>query len=101
MRRPNYAEAVDEDIRLIILKELAANMDGRSNSTILGEAVYACGHNKSPEYLTAQLYALADRHAVELTPHGSIIVAQITKLGVKHVLRQVNIEGVREPRQGV
>ena len=31
------AQAIDEDVRLIILKELAAMPDGRSNETILAE----------------------------------------------------------------
>lgn len=101
MTGTNYAQVVDEDIRLIILKELAAMPDGRSNETILAEAVYATGHNKSRAYLRTQLNTLAELGATRNTAVGSIIVAQITEAGVDHCLRRTTIDGIRRPRLGV
>lgn len=94
------AQAIDEDVRLIILKELAAMPDGRSNETILAEAVYACGHNRSRDYLRTQLHKLAELGATRNTSIGSIVVAQITEAGVDHCLRRTRIEGIRQPRLG-
>lgn len=95
-----FEKAVEEDVRLIILKELAAMSDGRSNENILAEAVYSCGHNKSREYLRTQLNKLAELGATRNTTIGSITVAQITEAGVDHVLRRGKIEGIRQPRLG-
>jgi len=97
---PNYAKAIDEDVRLIILKELAAMPDGRSNETILAEAVYACGHNRSRDYLRTQIRKLADLGAATTVEVGTILVAQITEAGVDHCLRRTRIEGIRQPRLG-
>lgn len=100
MSATGYAQAVDEDVRLILLKELAAMPDGRSNENILAEAVYACGHNKSRDYLRTQLNKLAELGATRNTSIGSIIVAQITEAGVDHCLRRSKIEGIRQPSLG-
>lgn len=101
MSGTGYSKAVEEDVRLIILKELAAMSDGRSNETILAEAVYACGHNHSRDYIRTQLNRLQELGATRNTAIGSIIVAQITEAGVDHCLRRRKIEGIRQPSLGV
>ena len=96
----NYREAMAEDVRLVILQELASQIDGRLSSRMLAEAVYAAGHNTSPEYLINQLAELEEVGATKNIVNGDIVIAEITKLGVKHVLRQVKLKGVRELRLG-
>ena len=100
MSGTNISQMIDEDIRLIILKELAAMPDGRSNENILTEAVHACGHNKSRDYLRTQLNKLAELGATRNTSIGTIIVAQITEAGVDHCLRRSKIDGIRQPSLG-
>ncbi len=101
MSGTGYGQAIAEDMRLIILKELAAMPDGRCNESILAEAVYACGHNPSRDVLRTQINKLGELGAAKVTAIGSILVAQITEAGVDHCLRRTKIEGIRQPRLGV
>lgn len=98
---PDFARHLAEDARLVILRELASQRDGRLNSTILLQVLFSFGHNPSREWLFAQLEHLRERGAVTLGDAGSIVIATITEAGLDHVGRRRWIEGVARPRPGV
>lgn len=85
------------DARLIILRELNRQTDGRLNEVLLTKTLDTFGHNRSREWVRTQLRKLAELGAVKVTEAGSIMVAAITRSGIDHVERRAIIEGVARP----
>ncbi|SDA39265.1 hypothetical protein [Mesorhizobium qingshengii] len=85
------------DARLIILRELHKQTDGRLNEVLLTKALDAFGHNRSREWVRTQLRKLVELGAVKVTEIGTVMVAAITRSGVDHVERRAIIEGVARP----
>lgn len=85
------------DARLIILRELHRQTDGRLNETLLTKTLDTFGHNRSREWVRTQLRKLAELGAVKVTEAGSIMIASVTRAGVDHVERRTVIEGVARP----
>lgn len=86
-----------EDARLIILRELAAQLDHRLNTTILAAALYAFGHNRSRDWLDTQIYKLEDIGAVEAQAVGTVLVVTLKQAGLDHVQRRTVLAGVKRP----
>lgn len=86
-----------EDARLVLLKELHRQTDGRLNDTILTRVLESFGHRRSREWVRTQLRKLAELGAVQLTEVGTVLVADITRAGTDHVERRSVIEGVGRP----
>ena len=97
----NFTRHVEEDARLIILRELHVQSDGRLNDGVLWHVLESFGHNRSREWVRTQLHKMAELGAVVLTEAGSVLIAQITRAGVDHVLRRSKIEGIKQPSLGV
>lgn len=91
------SDRVAEDGRLLILRELAAQTDGRSNDIVLQRVLDAHGFRRSSDWVRTQLRRLAELDAVRLSQAGSIVVAALTKAGRDHVERRSVIEGVSRP----
>jgi len=93
----NYDEHMTEDARLIILRELAAQPDGRLNEVLLEKVLDAFGHRRSRDWIRTQLRKLQELGAVRTTEAGTVLVAAITRAGMDHVERRSIIEGVARP----
>lgn len=93
----NYNEAIEQDGRLIMLKELARQVDGRLNETMLTKVLDAFGITRSRDWVRTQIRAMAELGAVTFTEAGTVFVAEITRRGVDHVERRVLIEGIARP----
>ncbi|MER8786298.1 hypothetical protein NKH71_00270 [Mesorhizobium sp. M0983] len=85
------------DARLVILRELHKQTDGRLNEALLTKTLDTFGHNRSREWVRTQLRKLAELDAVKVTEVGTFMVAAITRAGVDHVERRAIIEGVARP----
>lgn len=96
----NYDEAMTRDARLVILKELAAQPDGRLNEALLEKVLDVFGHRRSREWIRTQLRKLEELGAVRLTEVGTVLVAAITRAGVDHVERRSFLDGVERPSLG-
>ncbi|WP_425230217.1 hypothetical protein [Sphingomonas sp.] len=92
MTDPVVAEA-----RLILLKELARSSDGRSNDLVLDRVLDAHGFRRSRDWLRTQLRALAELGAIDVREAGSVVVAELKRLGRDHVDRRGAIESVARP----
>lgn len=90
-------DGVTADARLIILRELALQVDGRSNDLVLDRVLDAHGVRRSRDWLRTQLRALAELEAVKLSEAGSLLVATLRRAGRDHVERRAVIEGVARP----
>lgn len=91
-----------EDARLVILRELARQADGRLNETLVARTLDAFGYNRSREWVRTQLNKLAELGAVRLAsidrPEAEpLCVATITRAGLDHVERRHALDGVARP----
>lgn len=88
---------VREQARLIILRELAAQPDGRLNSDLLGAVLQTFGITKSRDWVHDECNWLAEMGAITVAPAGSLKIAALTPKGLNHVERRIVIEGVKRP----
>lgn len=96
----SYDEALTEDARLVMLKELAKQSDGRLNETILTGVLDAFGYNRSREWVRTQMRKLAELGAVTVKEAGPVLVAKLTRAGEDHLERRAFIDGVAKPSLG-
>ncbi|WP_288457764.1 hypothetical protein [uncultured Sphingomonas sp.] len=93
----SYDDRVAGDGRLIILRELALQVDGRSNEAVLMRVLDTFGVTRSREWVRTQLRKLEELEAVRLTEAGSVLVAALRKAGRDHVERRAVLDGVARP----
>lgn len=92
-----YEEHLAEDARLVILRELARQTDGRLNDTILTAALDNFGHRRSRDWVRTQIGKLSELGAVTTVEAGTVRIASITRAGLDHVERRSVIDGVARP----
>lgn len=97
----DYAEHMEADARLTILRELAKMRDGRLNETILTTVLDRFGYNRSREWTRTQMRKIADVGGCELTEAGTVLIAAITRAGIDHVERRSVLDGIARPSRGV
>lgn len=93
----DYGEHLAKDARLVILRELARQTDGRLNDTILTTVLDGFGHRRSREWVRTQIGKLEELGAVTRVTAGSVLIAAITRAGLDHVERRSVIDGVARP----
>ncbi|MFZ1680748.1 MAG: hypothetical protein WAT70_06980 [Rhizobiaceae bacterium] len=93
----DFSALIAADARLVILKELAAQTDGRLNETLLTATLDAFGIRRSREFVRTQIRALAELGAVTASEAGTVMIAAITRTGLDHVERRAVLDGVARP----
>ena len=94
----NYEERLVQDARLIMLRALAAQTDGRLNEVLLANELDRFGHRRSREWVRTQIECLRELGAVTVTaPVETVKVATLTQLGLDHVERRRTIDGIGRP----
>lgn len=88
---------IREEARLIILRTLAAQSDGRLNSELLRVQLEEFGITRTRAWVHEELAYLADVGGVLLHEAGTVKVAELTSKGRDHVERRVVITGVKRP----
>lgn len=92
-------DGITEDARLIILRELSQQVDGRSNDVVLMRVLDAYGVRRSRDWLRTQLHRLVELEAVKVTVLASVTVVILRKAGRDHVERRGVLEGVARPSE--
>lgn len=93
-----YEDHFNADVRLIILRALHEEADGRLNSTMLLKVLETFAVNRSREYVHTQLRWLEKQaQAITLKEVGTILVAELTQQGEDHLCRRIVLEGVNRP----
>lgn len=95
-----YEDFINTDARLVILKELARQPDGRLNETLITAALDTFGYRRSREWVRTQLRKLEELGAVTCVEAGTVLVASLTRVGLDHVERRSVIDGVARPSPG-
>lgn len=88
---------IREEARLVLLRALDEQPDGRLNSELLRQTLELYGITKSREWVHDELNWLAGMGAVSVLTAGTVRVASLTAKGADHVGRRLVIEGVKRP----
>jgi hypothetical protein len=97
----SFDRVMREEARLIILRSLEEQSDGRLNSELLRQSLEAYGITKSRDWVHDEINFLAEMGALTVVTAGTVRVATLTAKGSDHVLRRTVIEGVKRPsREG-
>lgn len=91
------ASIVRQEARLIVLRTLADDPAGSSNSSVLQTALEAWGIAKSRDWVHAEIRWLEDVGAVRAETMGSVLLVTLTQRGLDHVERRATIDGVKRP----
>lgn len=92
---------IREESRLIVLRALDEQSDGRLNSELLRVTLEQFGITKSRDWVHDELNWLHQMGAITVITAGTVRVAALTNKGSDHVQRRVVIEGVKRPsREG-
>ncbi|PIE13949.1 MAG: hypothetical protein CSA70_03610 [Rhodobacterales bacterium] len=93
-----YADHFNEEVRLVILKILAEQSDGRLNDSMMLTVLETFAINRTREYLRTQLRWLADEgQAITISKVGTVWISELTQQGEHHLARKVLIEGIKRP----
>jgi hypothetical protein len=93
----SYEDYAAADARLVILRELGRQSDGRLNEAILTAVLDTFGHHRSREWVRTQMRKLEELGAVRVAVAGTVLVAAITRAGVDHIERRSFVDGVAKP----
>jgi|GEM_PF-326726 len=93
-----YADRFNEEVRLVILRALSEEPDGRLNESMIQTILETFAINRSREFLRTQLEWLErEAQAVSLKQVASVYVVELTEQGENHVQRKALINGVKAP----
>lgn len=94
----NYEEFTIEDIRLIILRALAAEDNASMHEGRLQYELERFGYNKTRDFIRNQLLWLeTEVNAVTTRIAGTVMIATLRKAGREHVDRSRSLPGVKRP----
>nr|WP_298095903.1 hypothetical protein [uncultured Shinella sp.] len=95
----DYARWVEENIRLIILKDLAdPKLGGTTNTFLIQKSLEGFSYRKSRDYIRNQLLWLErEAGAVRTRDEGTETSAEITRRGRDHVERRTVLAGIQLP----
>jgi hypothetical protein len=93
----DYAKYAIMDLRLVLLRCLAAQQAYRGNDSILQFEAKSFGLERSRDVIRNELRWLNQMEAVKLEDIGPVLVATLTRRGLEHVQGLTTIEGINKP----
>lgn len=96
----SFDTIVRTEARLIVLKALAAEVNGRLNSELIRLSLESFGIARTRDWIHAELAHLVDLGAITVTDAGTVKVAALTQRGLDHVERRIAIDGIKRPSPG-
>lgn len=95
----NLADTIAADARLMILKELAKQVDGRLSDVLVQRVLDVYGIRRNRNWVRTQLRELEALGAIELQEAGDILIARLAGAGRDHIEERGLIEGVTRPHE--
>jgi hypothetical protein len=92
-------ERLAADARLQILRELAAQTDGRLSILPLQRALDVYGIKRDRDWVFTQLRKLEALDAINIQMAGEMPIARIARVGRDHLDERVVIEGITRPAE--
>jgi len=96
----NFAQAQEQDRRLVLLKALEAAAQYRANAFLLGRYCDSVGHVVSADRIEADLAWLAEQGLVGLDRPQGVTVATLTARGLDVATGRTKVPGVQPPQPG-
>lgn len=94
----DYTKKIRDDARLIVLRALSEQTNDTLASNIIQDAVLPVfGIRQDRPWVHLQLDYLANLGAISLINAGTVKVATLTKLGKRHLDRDIALEDVTRP----
>lgn len=93
----SFDRLIREEARLIILRALSEQPDGRLNSGLLVDLLETFGLKKDRAFVHAEFGHLLNVGAITVTTAGTVQVAGLTERGQQHLDRTVILDGVKRP----
>ncbi|MEN8721854.1 MAG: hypothetical protein ABF335_03095 [Alphaproteobacteria bacterium] len=93
----DFQKHVDADCRLVILRALEDQHDGRLNESLLEQALENLGHRVSRERVRRYMQDLEEAGAIAIQKFADIFVGEITARGQDHLERAIKIDAVAVP----
>lgn len=97
----DHSPAKDANIRLIILRALAADPDESLNTYLLQVELQRFVYQRSRGYIAEQLAWLEVVGAVRVVRAGSEVIGQITEVGKDHLARRIRLDEVQWPSKAL
>lgn len=94
----DYTKKIRDDARLIVLRALSEQTNDTLASNIIQDAVLPVfGIRQDRPWVHLQLDYLANLGAITLINAGTVKVATLTRLGKRHLDRDIALEDVTRP----
>ncbi|TWD54469.1 hypothetical protein FB480_103380 [Agrobacterium vitis] len=94
----DYTKKIRDDARLIVLRALSEQTNDTLASNVIQDAVLPVfGIRQDRPWVHLQLDYLANLGAISLINAGTVKVATLTKLGKRHLDRDIALEDVTRP----
>ncbi len=95
----NLSQAIAEEARLKILRELAGQTDGRLSDILLKRTLDIYGYRRDRDWIRTQMRKLAELGAVGLHETEEVLFAKIEGPGRDHLEERSVIEGIMRPAE--
>lgn len=93
-----YRDMLDADRRLVILRAVNAEHDGKLSEALLQQHLDRYGHNIARDLVRTLIRSLEALGAVIVhEPAPDTMIAEITQTGEDHMARRARIEGIAVP----
>jgi len=93
----NYSAFMQRDLRLTILKSLAAQPGYTANETVLQHEAEAVGIKRPREVIRTEMRFLEGLGAIDLREFGSVLIGTLKQRGHDHVKALALLDGVNPP----
>lgn len=95
--RKTFAERLNEDRRLVVLRVLLEMPEYLANSSVLFAAMNHYGHSMSRDQVRTELSWLAEQSLVVIEDVGPVLVASLTERGQDVARGRSIVPGVSRP----
>ncbi len=95
-----FAELVNSDLRLVVLRSLAQDPGYAHNEYVLKQMLVQLGHSVSGDKLRAELFWLREQGLVDLADVSGTVVAKLTGRGKDVAEGAAVVPGVHRPEPG-
>lgn len=95
--KPNYAEFLQQDQRLVILRILAELPSYRTNSSVLVTLLGNFGHSPSRDKVKTELRWLEEQGLLSVEDVGDVYVATLNERGADVAAGRASVPGVKRP----
>ncbi|OJF91711.1 hypothetical protein AX761_21920 [Rhizobium sp. 58] len=97
----DYDKVMREDARLIILRALHEQINESLPSTTLDLVLQSFVIRQTRAWIHGEMEYLRSMGAITILDAGSVKIGTLTELGLRHLMRETIIEGVKRPTKAV